>query len=79
MFLATGIVLCILGAECLILEKAVLAQQQQDPPPQTTAFFTAPAQPATKEVKPPEWAPWSLLAGGAVVILYSYTIPRRGS
>ena len=77
LFLATGIVLCVLGAECLILEKAVLADRSDEPPPQTAAFFTASAEPSAKEIVPPEWAPWSLLAGGAVVILYSYSIPRR--
>lgn len=78
MFLATGIVLCILGAECLIMEKAVLAQTGVEVPQDTAAIFTArPAAAVPKEIKPPEWAPWSLITGGAVVILYSYSIPRR--
>ncbi len=79
LFLATGIVLCILGGECLILEKAVLAQNNEAPPQETASFFAPPPTSTTKEIKPPEWAPWSLLAGGAVVILYSYSIPRRNS
>ena len=29
------------------------------------------------EVVPPEWAPWSLMGAGAVVVLYSFTIPKR--
>ena len=78
LFLAAGIVLCILGAECLILDKAVLAQKT-DHPEQTASFFTSPSTPAPKEIKPPDWAPWSLLSGGAVVILYSYSIPRRNA
>ncbi len=77
LFLAVGIVLCILGVECLVLEKAVLAKDAEELPQQSVAFFTQPNEPAAKEVKPPDWAPWSLLAGGAVVILYSYSIPRR--
>jgi hypothetical protein len=28
-------------------------------------------------IAPPDWAPWSLLSAGAVVMLYSFTIPRR--
>ncbi len=79
LFLATGIVLCILGGECLIMEKAVLADNSSAPPMETAAYFTADAQPSSKEIKPPEWAPWSLLSGGAVIILYSYSIPRRNS
>lgn len=77
LFLAAGIVLCVLGAECLILEKAVLAKESDEPPPQSVAYFTSPAEASAKEIVPPDWAPWSLLGGGAVVILYSYTVPRR--
>lgn len=29
------------------------------------------------DVVPPEWAPWSLMSAGAVIILYSFTIPKR--
>lgn len=29
------------------------------------------------DIVPPEWAPWSLLSAGAVVILYSFTIPKK--
>ena len=29
------------------------------------------------DVIPPEWAPWSLMSAGAVIILYSFTIPKR--
>jgi hypothetical protein len=32
-----------------------------------------------REISPPDWAPWTLLAGGAVVMLYSFTIPQRVS
>ncbi len=76
LFLATGIVLCILGGECLIMEKAVLADNSEAPL-ETAAYFTSEAKPSAKEIKPPEWAPWSFLSGGAVIILYSYSIPRR--
>ena len=44
------------------LRKARLAQQ---------------AAPAYREVTPAEWAPWSLLSAGAVVTLYSFTIPAK--
>jgi hypothetical protein len=30
-----------------------------------------------REVMPPDWVPWSLLGAGAVVMLYSFTIPQR--
>jgi len=75
-FLAAGIVLCVLGGECLIVEKVVLAKKTEEKPAAST-FFVPMNQPATDEIKPPEWAPWSLLSAGTVIMLYSYTIPRR--
>lgn len=66
LFLALGFYCCVLGFEALVLEKAVLK-------PETKNGQTL----AAREVVPPEWAPWSLLAGGAVVVLYSFTIPKR--
>jgi hypothetical protein len=77
-FLAVGITLCIWGAECLVLEKAILAGEAPPPTAQEFASFMAePTRPAAKELTPPEWAPWSLLSSGAVIILYSFTLPRR--
>jgi hypothetical protein len=32
---------------------------------------------ARREISPPDWAPWTLMSGGAVVMLYSFTLPKR--
>ena len=66
-FLAVGAYSCLLGVEALAVERAVLKPQVRD------GQVVAPA----REISPPEWAPWSLMAGGAVVSLYSFTIPKR--
>jgi hypothetical protein len=29
------------------------------------------------EIVPADWAPWSLMSTGAVVILYSFTLPKK--
>lgn len=68
LFLALGAYSVILGAEALAIEKAVLK-------PKTDAAGQVLA--TAKEINPPDWAPWSLMAGGAVIVLYSFTIPRR--
>lgn len=68
LFLALGAYSVLLGAEALAVEKAVL-KPKTDPAGRVLE--------AGQEVIPPEWAPWSLLAGGAVIVLYSFTIPRR--
>lgn len=74
LFLAVGITLCILGAEGLVFEKAILSESfiGDDAPRPAVARSLG-----RREYAPPEWVPWSLLSGGAVVILYSFTIPRR--
>lgn len=65
-FLALGVYVCILGVESMAVEKAVLKPE--------IAKVSANVQ---REIVPPAWAPWSLMAGGAVVVLYSFTIPQR--
>ncbi len=86
--LAIGISLCILGGECLLIEKAVLVEANQAPAESSAdapfgqndraAFIQQePLAKPKRVVEPPEWAPWSLLAAGAVIIIYSFTIPQR--
>ncbi len=67
LFIAMGAYACLLGVEALALEKAVLKKPVEGHPRQYTE----------EDLVPPEWAPWSLMSGGAVVMLYSFTIPRR--
>jgi hypothetical protein len=73
--LALGIFICLLGLQCLVIEKAVFANLSQAPPPDQWGV----QQPAPKlrEVVPPDWAPWTFLGGGVLTIIYSFTIPRR--
>jgi hypothetical protein len=75
-FLAIGINLVLWGLECLVVEKAVLAGEAKPAEASVGAYLAEPVRPA-REITPPEWAPWSLLSSGAVVILYSFTLPRR--
>src|SRR5688572_27445999 len=65
LFLACGAYSCLLGMEALAVEKAVLKKPERSPAAQQQV------------IAPPDWAPWSLMGGGAVVVLYSFTIPRR--
>jgi len=79
-FLSLGIVTCILGAECLVVDRFVLANGNEAAvttlggPRQSLASVQA----NPSEMVPPEWAPWSLMSTGAVVILYALTINRGG-
>ena len=69
-FIALGFYCCLLGVECLALEKAVLANHK-------SASLTSRLDPRQRDLVPPDWAPWSLLSTGAVTMLYTFTIPKR--
>ena len=73
--------LLILGGECLVVEKAVLASSpQQAGSPMSPFDEPLASQPSVhREVRPPEWAPWSLLSAGAVILLYTFTLRRDGA
>jgi hypothetical protein len=72
-FLAIGVFAFILGLECLVLEKAVLHPSREGAASGLAQQVGTPY----REISPPDWAPWSLLSGGAVVMLYSFTIPAK--
>jgi hypothetical protein len=88
-FLAIAITFCLLGAECLIVERATLARPGQADAaasldygsldygdPLTMPVSTMPLQ---RTVEPADWHPWTLLALGAVTMLYALTMRKGGS
>ena len=62
LFLALGIFTALLGLEGLVVDRAMLKEWVTD---------------GTREIAPEPWIRWMLLSAGAVVVLYSFTIPRR--
>ena len=70
-FLAVGVTLCILGVECLGVQEVVLKSRAA-----ASSAGGAAASP-NRRITPPEYAPWSLMGLGAVVMLYAYDLPRR--
>ena len=72
-FLAMGLFCAILGAEALVVDKVVMAADGQTSASEVPGEFVA----DRKEYKPHEAAPWMLMSVGAVVVLYSFTIPKR--
>ena len=73
-FLGIGVYLIIAGAECLAVDR-VSWRAAAEPAPAVIPF----GKPAAQKAKdfPAPWVPWSLLSTGAVVCLYSFTIPQR--
>jgi hypothetical protein len=76
-FLAMGISLCILGVECLFIDEAVLAKSIAAPANAVTADGALVPGGGQRRIRTQEWMPWSFLGTGAVIILYTITIPRR--
>ena len=65
-FLALGAYCCLLGVEAMAVERAVLKVD-----PQSTQA------PRWREINPSKESPWIMMTSGAVVMLYSFTIPQR--
>ena len=77
-FLAIGVSLIILGAEFLVVDKVTLHKAPtKGSALATLATVTATEVTASKTYAPPDWSPWSLFSIGAVVVIYSFTIPKR--
>ncbi|MGD0382324.1 MAG: hypothetical protein ABSA77_02305 [Thermoguttaceae bacterium] len=76
LFLAMGVFLIIVGVQCLGVAQFTL-KIRDEAPESTSIFDSTPALGAQKQLNPPPWAPWSLMSAGAVVCLYSFTIPMR--
>ena len=79
-FLALGITIIFLGMECLVVEKAIMADEfakTVTPNADPYAYEPVVATKVKREFSPPEWAPWSLMSVGAVVVLYSMTLTKK--
>jgi hypothetical protein len=75
-FSAIGITLCILGAECLVVDEAVLAEPMAPRAPIVASYGTI-GRGMQREIKTKEWMPWSFTIAGVVIIIYTFTLPRR--
>ena len=86
-FLAIGIYSAILGVECLVIdhvelgrnppaEKAVAKDDSLGMFRSAISFTNQPAE-QPRKFKPREWMPWGLLGFGAVVVIYTVSLPRK--
>jgi hypothetical protein len=73
-FLGIGVYLMIAGAECLAVDRVVWRAAAEPPP---AVMQLNPIAKKPKDAAPAPWLPWCLLSTGAVVCLYSFTIPKR--
>lgn len=75
-FLSVGIFMILFGVQCLGTQQFTF-KARGEPVPSTSLLDSTPTEGPQKKFIPPPWAPWSLMAGGAVVCLYSFTVPKR--
>jgi hypothetical protein len=76
LFLAIGVFLIILGVQCLGVAQFTL-KIHDEAPGSASLFEDTPRLGQQKILLPPPWVPWSLMSTGAVVCLYSFTLPKR--
>ena len=71
--------LVIVGVECLLIDSATFVSDRAEVVPVSNGWFQQPTLVDTNNntVRPPEWIPWSLIASGAMVVLYAMTLPKR--
>ena len=67
-FLALGMYVLLLGAQCWAVDTVVLRNRKH--------FFAARGAPPAREIVIPDWAPPSLMGLGVVLVIYSHTIPK---
>lgn len=72
-FLAVGLFVMFLGVQTLGIQRFVLKGHEPTAAGQDIAARNSPA--SNRVLEPPPWAPWSLMATGAVVSLYAVTLP----
>lgn len=76
-FSAIGIVLIILGLECLAIDSATFVAQASEEASGSQGIgglLASTPVGSNRVFRPTEWFPWSLLAIGSIVVLYSISL-----
>ena len=81
--MAIGLFLCIVGGECMVVDRVVIADEKANSNYTTTDELSAwttgsAAAPKRRVFVPPEWAPWGLLSAGVLTVLYGSAMPKEG-
>ncbi len=76
LFIALGIMAIIIGFESLIIDSATFYASRGSSVSGFLDPATVPGQ-STKTWSPSEWFPWVVMSVGALVVIYSFTLPKR--
>ena len=77
LFLAVGFYCCLVGLKTVAVEKAILRPNVATHLQDNSLLGIHRLASGQIEVAPPEWLPWSIMAFGVVVILYTFALPKR--
>lgn len=75
-FIALGIMAIIVGFESLVIDSANFYSSRGS----SAAEFLDPSSVPGQSIitwEPKEWFPWVVMAGGTLVVIYSFTLPKR--
>jgi hypothetical protein len=75
-FLGTGVYVALFGATLFLIDKITLAAHPSSTSAAILTWVTTDAAGQGRVVNPPEWAPYTLVAVGAVTILYAIALPK---
>ena len=73
LFFTIGFCVLLVGLQFIFVEEVYPRSGLKVPLPYVKADADGNMQP----IAPEQWVPWALVTGGAIVCLYSFTIPRR--
>ncbi len=77
-FFSIGLFVTLWGVSLLFVDKLVLSSRQDAMRNQGfRGMFSQMAQPRQQVYDPPDWAAFSMLAIGAVTMLYSVALPKK--
>jgi len=76
-FMAIGIMLFIVGAECLVIDSAMVYESMLRKLPNFISGTGMAVGGGLRQINTQEWMPWVFMAVGVIVVLYSIHIPRR--
>jgi hypothetical protein len=77
LFLAVGVYCCLVGVKSVVIEKAILRENVGTRLQDNSLLGIQRLASGQVEVAPPDWLPWSVMAFGVVVILYTFALPKR--
>jgi hypothetical protein len=82
-FLGIAIFICVLGLECLVMDRMILRSSASTAgsvslDPDDPLALPSPSAGVTRTIDMAEWHPWSLLCVGSVLTLYSLTLRKGG-